>query len=281
MFIIKEIKLLLVLAIGFLIFMSYALADQYHPAEELRYGTFGGTNIGDYTFPRDLTVKRNLKFYDGSSIGSLTVGGVFNFQLGKSPGYFSFIDTSSNTLLKLDKDSLYVNRITGLTSGFDLTLMPSSTANSVQVGYGGTPRNFHVWGDTYLHGNLNVDGKIYGWNVPSDVKMTSTIHNGNFVTGSNGYQDMKTWIQSNGCSGYHVCSASELTAWAQNGGMISGSGYCWYNSGVMDSEGGAWYNDCDGWTNWGNTFGGNIWQTNTPRLVHTTCSQSFPVCCCK
>lgn len=173
----KKIEILLALTIGCLIFMGNVLADQYHLAEEVRYGIFGGTNLGDYTFPRDLTVKKNLKFYDGSSIGALTVGGVFNFQLGKSPGYFNFMDTGSNTLLKLDNSgNLYVNMITGLNPNFDLTLMPPTALKSVQVGYGGTPRNFHVWGDTYLHSNLNVGTSLTIGNGATIKKVLTRIN---------------------------------------------------------------------------------------------------------
>ena len=77
-------------------------------------------------------------------------------------------------------------------------------------------------------GNLSVGGSIYGWNVPSDVKETSATHNGNF----GGYKAMYDWIQSNGCSGYHVCDATELTRYSQRS---TAQFYGWYNSGVFIS----------------------------------------------
>ncbi len=41
-----------------------------------------------------------------------------------------------------------------------------------------------------------------GRNSPTIVKATVNTHNGNF----GGWNGISTWIQSNGCEGYHVCS---------------------------------------------------------------------------
>jgi hypothetical protein len=37
--------------------------------------------------------------------------------------------------------------------------MPATSSQYVQVGYGGTPRDLHVWGNTYAESNLTVGGK--------------------------------------------------------------------------------------------------------------------------
>ncbi|MDI6826814.1 MAG: PA14 domain-containing protein [Candidatus Aenigmarchaeota archaeon] len=203
-------RILLALAIGCLIFMDYALADQWHPASEIRPGTFGK---GDYKFPGSLNVTgflnigKFLRIWNFGGNPNFDLLGASKFHFIKDGGYLNplmTLDNAGNLWVKggitaaslttynqicptgwschiktwdiaaqsaklygyLDVSSnlnvggtLYVNTVTGLTSGTDLTLMPPSTSKSVQVGYGGTPRNFHVWGDTYLHSNLDVGGK--------------------------------------------------------------------------------------------------------------------------
>jgi hypothetical protein len=52
---------------------------------------------------------------------------------------------------------LQVSNIVGRTDW--LTLMPATSSQYVQVGYGGTPRDLHVWGNTYAESNLTVGGK--------------------------------------------------------------------------------------------------------------------------
>lgn len=258
----KKIETLFSLIMGCLIFMGSVLADQYHPASEIIPGDFRGTKNDVYSFPGNLYIKGSGKLYLGNS-----------YLSGLSAGGKNYLQTEGGLILGSDLTVggfLQLQPLTTQPPAFNGRIYYDSSSNKLRCYENG------AWKDCISSGS----GSSY-W-VPSDVKMTSTTHNGKFVTGSNGYQDMKTWIQSNGCSGYHVCSASELTAWAQNGGMLSGYGYCWYNSGVMDiSESGGWYNDCDGWANGGSSFGGNLWQANTPRLVHISCDQSFPVCCCK
>jgi len=63
--------------------------------------------------------------------------------------------------------------------------------------------------------NFDVANKQYvdtQWG-PSDVKVTSATHDGNF----GGYDGIYNWIQSNGCAGYHLCSLGEVIAWVQLG----------------------------------------------------------------
>jgi hypothetical protein len=73
---------------------------------------------------------------------------------------------------------LYTDMIQGLNSNLDFTLMPPTASKTVQVGYGGTPRNFAVWGDTNLYGNLNVNKDSITHSVPLcerfSVSSTST-----------------------------------------------------------------------------------------------------------
>jgi hypothetical protein len=52
--------------------------------------------------------------------------------------------------------TVYTDMIRGRSSGVNLTLMPYSSNEYVQVGYGGTPRDLYVWG------NLNVGGWLVG-----------------------------------------------------------------------------------------------------------------------
>jgi hypothetical protein len=237
----KRIEVLLALTLGCLIFMGYVLADQFHPAEEVQSGIFGGTKIGDYKFPRYLTINKYLKFSDGSSITALMVGGIFNFQLGKSPGYFNFMDSTANTLLRLDNAG-----------------------------------NLWVKGTVNVEGDLNVKGKIYGWNVPSNVKVTSITHDGNF----GGYKAMNDWIQNYGdCKGYHVCDATELTRWAQSGGATPNE-VCWYNSGIWSIMATNWVADCEGWTSSSLSATGLCWYTSN-KPYKMDCIQMLKVCCCK
>ena len=128
-------------------------------------------------------------------------------------------------------------------------------------------------------GSATVSGKIYGWNVPSSVTITTTTHNGNF----GGYLGMYNWIQTNGCSGYHVCDETEITRWYQTGGTVSG-GECWYNTGIKTWMSINDYRDCKGWTD-GSIEYGAFWYSssglypNTPSWAQ--CSATNRVCCCK
>ena len=131
----------------------------------------------------------------------------------------------------------------------------------------------YIWGDDgdiSTGGNLSVGGSIYGWNVPSDVKETSAIHNGNF----GGYKAMYDWIQSNGCSGYHVCDATELTRYFQRS---TAQFFGWYNSGVFISA--SKTQDCHGWFNSSNEQRGSYWDQHWPHQA--CCNARKYVLCCK
>jgi hypothetical protein len=166
---------------------------------------------------------------------------------------------------------LYTDYIQGINSNLDFTLMPPTASKMVQVGYGGTPRNFAVWGDTSLYGNLNVDGKIYGWNVPS-FTLTAIPHNGNF----GGLNGMYQWIQQNGCTGYHVCDSKEIEILIELG--YSTSEGCWVNPTFL-----GWDDACRDWVDGGNTHG-TYWQPASLSNVLNymdICSIARKVCCCK
>jgi len=86
---------------------------------------------------------------------------------------------------------------------------------------------------------------VSSW-APSDVKMTTATHSGNF----GGYQAMYNWIQANGCSGYHVCDVIEMTRYAQQHNTTSLSGFI--NAGVIDSAASGYpTSDCGGWKGYG------------------------------
>ena len=113
-----------------------------------------------------------------------------------------------------------------------------------------------------------------GWYVPTSVKTTTATHNGNF----GGYQAMYTWIQSNGCSGYHVCSGTDLAAYFQFHPQtldLLPSG--WYNSGYRDGVSGPSH-DCEGWRVTSDY--GPAWYRNV-EAYGSACSSSLPVMCCK
>ncbi len=149
-----------------------------------------------------------------------------------------------------------------LTVNEDLTVTGTLTAN------GGITAN----------GQITANGGISGiaWVVPSQIKSTSTkTHKGNF----GGYKSMHTWIQTNGCNGYHVCDGTEITRYIQKNGNLAVTG--WYNGGV------AAYNnvnrDCKGWTqrkDGSYYIQGTYWDAaNMPETVF--CDTAKPVLCCK
>ena len=135
-------------------------------------------------------------------------------------------------------------------------------------------------GTTSPGAELDVNGKIYGWNVPSDVKLTTATHNGSFVSeqsAHDGYKGMYDWIQTNGCSGYHVCDATELTRYSQIVGEIALEG--WYNAGVRQTNDfDLGLSDCYGWMDDSSDVQGNVWEDYPSWKL---CSGSYPVLCCK
>ena len=130
-------------------------------------------------------------------------------------------------------------------------------------------------GTTTPSAKLDVVGNIYGWNVPRAIKATSATHNGNF----GGYQPMYNWIQSNGCSGYHVCDTGEIIRMAQLLGYQSWMPYCWYNGGANYDKATNLYGDCWGWQKNDSIIYGPVWIDGSKPYTFG-CNNAFPVCCC-
>ena len=147
---------------------------------------------------------------------------------------------------------------------------------------------------------LHVDGYVRatgfkGGISPVDMKVTLTSHDGKFwvigspascvdagITGNNPYQCMNNWIQANGCSGYHVCTASEVAMAVQYGLTIPGSGSSWITTFTGVGDGGG---DCGGWLQNGSAYKGRAiytWESqgwNYPLTL--ACSATAKVTCCK
>ena len=126
--------------------------------------------------------------------------------------------------------------------------------------------------------------------APSDIKTTTATHDGKFST-SNGYMAINEWIQANGCAGYHVCDASELTRYAQLHDM-SGLSAGWYNMGTMvypyiATVPNLFLADCNSWTTnefvYPQTGGfnhiGAAWTGG--KLTWYGCDDLVKVMCCK
>ena len=126
-----------------------------------------------------------------------------------------------------------------------------------------------------VHGHNLGELDNGGWYVPSDIKETTATNNGNF----GGYAAMNTWIQSNGCNGYHVCDAIELTRYEQVNGPVASTGG-WYITGVEARAGddtGA-FHDCARFTSTANS--GSVWPVGYAG-TELACSSSTTVMCCK
>jgi hypothetical protein len=126
-----------------------------------------------------------------------------------------------------------------------------------------------------------VDSQVSsGW-APTDVKASSVDHNGDF----GGYNGIYNWIQSNGCSGYHVCSLSEIIAWAQLNNDPSVVNNTWFDSAVTYSSGDQ---SCDSYTLSGSDHAYIIdAPASAPtfkvgsKWVQNVCATNKKVACCK
>ena len=117
-----------------------------------------------------------------------------------------------------------------------------------------------------------------GWYVPSDIKLTTAVHDGNF----GGYAAMQTWIRTNGCNGYHVCDGMEIARYLQNGGVLTlapdQAGWVMDGTGIATDPG-----DCAGWTY--NSFAfANTWYRDgidgETFPVVQICMDNYAVLCC-
>jgi hypothetical protein len=119
---------------------------------------------------------------------------------------------------------------------------------------------------------------LKGWIVPEDVKLTTSKHNGNF----GGYPQMNSWIQANGCEGYHVCDYTEVSRWMQTNGQSVFTENCWITSPGVYKEGTANVGDCRGWRPLDHDIGTII--ANSGGKVFPGrhyCDKVFKVACCK
>jgi len=161
----KRIEILFAIAMGCLIFMGNAFADQYHPASEVSPGDFRGTSTDSYKFPGRLYFSSGgsilgsptgLFFLDSANKQRILIGGptglsllkgTIYFSLGASGSSFYFTDASStpNNLLTLsDAGNLYVK-------------------GNVGIGTTSPAYKLHVIGDIYANGGwLRTSGSA-GW----------------------------------------------------------------------------------------------------------------------
>ncbi len=134
--------------------------------------------------------------------------------------------------------------------------------------------------DATVQTTAAVAGGTMSW--PTSVKETTATHNGAFATSpANGYAAIETWIQSNGCSTYHVCMPWELTyAFGHLANAdLCGDGTCtgMLNAGISD---GTPMNDCAGWTSVGSNIRVPYWLDRAPALTNY-CNSVYTVLCCK
>jgi len=139
--------------------------------------------------------------------------------------------------------------------------------------------DFEVGGSLIVDEDLRVSGQIYGWAVPTDVKITNSTHNGNF----GGYKAMNDWIQDNDCAGYRVCDVYEVGRWEMAGGTMAKNN-AWVNAYAWHHHSDA-QRDCEGWNSSSASFRGMRFNGAGPGTAYlfgsSTCSTSRPVMCCK
>ena len=126
-------------------------------------------------------------------------------------------------------------------------------------------------------GDIRATGKLYGWNVPTDATRTTATHNGAF----GGPQAMNTWIQTNGCAGYHVCNILEAIAWNMDGNNMPGPAWIITGSGgfssiyQLDT-----YNDCGNFHYGSTTSFGLGYYSSTGQTSRYSCDTLNYVLCC-
>jgi hypothetical protein len=208
--------------------------------------------------------------------GAITIASGVNLQFADSGTY---IDGTATAMTIEPDDELTINADTFINMDGN-TLYVDASGNKVGIGTASPTSELDVHGDINLTGNISfADGSYqdtgYSWH-PRNVTNTTSNHDGNF----GGYAAMNVWMQSNGCAGYHVCSASEITAAAQAGMSIPL--WVWYNTGaiaIINVAGGYLINDCSGWYS-NSAYGyGTYWAATS--MGYGQCSIARPVACCK
>ncbi len=132
-----------------------------------------------------------------------------------------------------------------------------------------------VAGNLKVSGDLLVGGVVRGYAVPTHITWTDITHHGDF----GGYKAMNDWIQVNGCEGYHVCDADEVTRYQQNVGQIEAPrSWVW-----SFHHGGSWSrHECYGWSRAeleAKTFLGSYQGNMKP--LYDGCNTAYNVLCCK
>ncbi len=139
--------------------------------------------------------------------------------------------------------------------------------------------NISILRDIFIEGDVHVEGVIKAYAVPSEVTWTSSTHSGNF----GGYKAMNDWIQENGCEGYHVCDADEVTRYQQHHGPVN-MPQSWVIGFIYG--GGGNYHECDGWVSdssarHGAIFHGSYGIRGYSLPSWTGCNNLRNVACCK
>jgi hypothetical protein len=165
------------------------------------------------------------------------------------------------------------------------------TSNPSVFGHTATEMNIDIDGDGTPDKTLQEafdDGDLGGSSWPKEIKLTNATHNGDF----GGYNEkpsiagMYEWIQDNGCEGFHVCTADEISVAFQKG-MISGYQGGWFDGGHCEEPASGRSLDCYGWQtstseidNVVGSEGGSSGSTG-PAFQTAACSSSHFVWCCK
>tara|TARA_Y100000310_G_C20581516_1_gene763232 strand:+ start:420 stop:935 length:516 start_codon:yes stop_codon:yes gene_type:complete len=137
--------------------------------------------------------------------------------------------------------------------------------------------------DFNLHGHDAgeiEDSGSGGYYVPSEIIATTTTHNGNL----GGFKELNYWIQTNGCSGYHVCDSHEITRYIMQNGSNPPKGWVVESTARDWHKQGAKFNDCGGWqsTSTGDSgVWGSVWDPDDERLEKIGCDNERAVLCCK
>jgi len=234
------------------------------------YGYASQTDAADHQNVGVLGVARGTSFSYGYSAGVMGIGDYNNAWY--ATGVYAGLGSGAATIPTVST-AFYAN---GANLGYAGIFM----GGNVGIGTPIPAYKLDVNGDVRISGDLNVGGKIYGWNVPSSVVVTSWYHNGNF----GGYRGMYNYLQDNGYSGYHVCDGIEISRWLQAGNTLPLTvGYgCWVSNGIYVNVGGTILEDCYGWAYSGGGYG-PVWvnEGGTLHPIWGDCALSKQVCACK
>ena len=154
---------------------------------------------------------------------------------------------------------------------------PGHASNEVMVNIAGTDKTLQAAID---------DGSFGGYYVPSDIKATTATHNGDFTSDASiGYDEILAWIQTNGCSGYHVCTIPEAVAYMSKTGTEVPEGWITGGGNTEYHRDGAIVLDCKAWTS---NVGaadynpqGIYYSTSAKAFSLGVCSTAMNVLCCK